>query len=127
MQETDVNGRGMQVTDVIKALAMYAQYFAGVIAKLPLEFPTSVSATFGWLGAAWSNAFGSHSSLDCLLTPAHAAHRQLLQEPWFIEKFGFMYSDYEVHLENPAAPSGARKFHNFRAFASWSRHRTTLV
>jgi hypothetical protein len=45
------------------------QYLAGVIAKLPVQFPPSVSTTFGALGAAWSNAFGCHACLDCLLTP----------------------------------------------------------
>jgi hypothetical protein len=46
------------------------QYFAGVIAKLPIAFPDSIGITIGRLSMAWSYAFGSHSSLDCLLTPA---------------------------------------------------------
>jgi hypothetical protein len=49
----------------------FLQYLAGVIAKLPVDFPDSVSATFNWLASAWSIAFGSHASLDCLLTPTH--------------------------------------------------------
>ncbi|WIA22184.1 hypothetical protein OEZ85_004518 [Tetradesmus obliquus] len=100
-----VHGHGMHVVDVIKALAMYAQYFAGVIAKLPVELPDSVSTTFGWL----------------------AAHKQMLQQPRFMERFGFLYSDYEVHLKQQAAADGARMFRDVRAFASWCRHRTTLV
>ncbi|WIA42623.1 hypothetical protein OEZ86_008596 [Tetradesmus obliquus] len=38
-KEADGDGHGLHVTDVIKALAMYAQYLAGVVAKLPVEFP----------------------------------------------------------------------------------------
>jgi hypothetical protein len=50
------------------------QYLAGVIAKLQLDFPGSISTTFGGLGAVWSNAFGSHTSLHCFFTTADAQH-----------------------------------------------------
>jgi hypothetical protein len=53
----------------VAAAAAALQYMAGVIVKLPISFPESVSTVFGKLGAAWSNVFGSHASLDCLLTP----------------------------------------------------------
>jgi hypothetical protein len=56
-----------------------------------------------------------------------AAHRQLLKEHWFIQKFGFMYSDYEVHIGQQDVLHDAQNASSLRAFASWCRHRAILV
>eukprot|EP00775_Hariotina_reticulata_P003624 gene3624-3887_t len=55
----------LHLTDVVKAFTMYAQYFAGIIVKLPLTWPAQVGQVVQKISNFWSAAMGSAASLDC--------------------------------------------------------------
>jgi hypothetical protein len=62
----------LQLTTTVARLAAVAtiiccQYFAGMVAKLPVTWPEEVAQAMTGLSDVWGKAFGSVASLDCLL------------------------------------------------------------
>lgn len=66
----DASQRGqmeLHFAELFKALAMYLQYLAGAILKLPVSWPSNIGRFAEHAARAWAWVMGSGASIDCLL------------------------------------------------------------